>query len=369
MSVYRRKYRIKGVEHTSKFYTVEFTSPAGRLIRKSTKCTNRRAAEAKETELRQTIEGTHAGLVDPKEARRPLTEHIEEFATHLLSDLHRDPDYCRIAKSRLTLLANEAGWRRFSDVSLASFESWRRSQADAKRGGRKPKAKTINQFLDTARRFLNWAKKQGKVKFNPLLDADKAKVIDNRNYRRAGTPDEIGKLINAVSGDRQRFYRWAVYVPLRRESHGQLTWGDVHEADARPWVAIRAETIKDRKYIPLPLRADVAEMMKTWRAELGPKDSDRVFPNIPRVRDIEADLKLAGVTFKDEKGTRRLDLHAFRKTALLWMRQAGVTLEDAAAILQHKDIRTTKRYYDEEPDPMTLKVVEKMPGLPNGGES
>jgi site-specific recombinase XerD len=372
MSVYRRKYKVKRkgqvIEGVSRFYTVEFTDPDGNLVRKSTKCTTRRAAEAAEVEMRKSAEGVHAGLVDPAEARRPIGEQIDEFTQFLLKELHRDADYCRITNSRLTLLAKDAGWRRLADVNLPSFESWRRSQGETKRHGRTPKPKTINQFLDIARRFMDWAVKRGKARGNPLKNAEKASVVDNRNYRRAGTHEEFGKLLKAVEGDRKRFYRWAVYVPLRRESHGQLTWGDIHESDKRPWVAIRAETIKDRKYIPLPLRADVAAMMKAWRAELKPKETDRVFPNIPRVRDMEADFKKAGVVFKDAKGLRRLDLHAFRKTALKWMKQAGVTLEDAAAILQHKDIRTTKRYYDEEPDPMALDVVEKMPSIPEGGE-
>jgi integrase len=367
MSVYRRKYKIKGKGGTSRFYTVEFTGPDGKLVRKSTRCTNRRAAEAVEVELRHTAEGSHAGLVDPKEARRAIDDQIDEFVGHLLTDLHRDADYCRITKSRLRLLSREAGWRRLADVSLGTFESWRRAQKEVTRHGRKPKPKTVNQFLDSARRFLNWAKKRGKVKFNPLLDADKAQVDDNRNYRRAGTLEEFGKLIATTAGDRNRFYRWALYVPLRRRTHGELTWADVCERAKPPYVAIRAETIKDKKHIALPLRADVAMMMADWRMELNPRPSDLVFPNLPTIREIEADLKAAGVVFKDEAGKHRLDLHAFRKTAVRWMRQAGVPIEDAAAILQHKDIRTTKRYYDEEPDPRSLNVVEKMPGLPESG--
>lgn len=363
MSVYRRKYKLNGKIHQSQNYTVEFRTPAGLLIRKTTKCTSRRAAEAIETTMRHEHELGYAGIVDSAEAKRDIHLVIDEFIGHLLTGLRRNADYCRIAKSRLTLLAKETGWRRLADVTLATFESWRRSQATVKRLGRKPKPKTINQFLDISRRFMDWAVRQHKVKHNPLKDAEKASTTDNPHYRRAATTDEFAKLLKAVRGDRLYFYRWAIFVPLRRGSHEQLTWGDVHESAAKPWVAIRAETIKDRKYIPLPLRADVAEMMRAWRHGIKPKASDRVFSHVPTAREIETDLKSAGVAFKDEKGERRLDLHAFRKTAVLWMKTAGVSLEDAAAILQHKDIRTTKRYYDEEPDPMALDVVEKMPAM------
>lgn len=364
MSVYRRKYKSNGKDLTSPRYTVEFRTPDGKLVRKSTKCTTRRAAEAMETKLRSEYESGYAGLVDSAEAKRDIDGVIDEFVGHLLTVLHRDADYCRIAKSRLKLLCKEAGWRRLADVTLGGFESWRHSQATVKRSGRKPKPKTINQFLDIARRMLEWAKKQHKIKVNPLADAEKAKIADNPHYRRAATTEEFGKLLAAVKGDRNKFYRWAIYVPLRRATHEQMTWADVHESDERPWVAIRAETIKDRKYIPLPLRADVAAMLKDWRQDRKPKPSERLFPEVPTLEEIREDLESAGVKFSDDKGMRRLDLHAFRKTALRWMKQAGVSIEDAAAILQHKDIRTTQRYYDEEPDPMTLGVVEKMPSIP-----
>jgi site-specific recombinase XerC len=371
MSVYRRQYKTAKKSGKSRFYSVEFRTPDGTLVRKSTRCTSKRAAEAMETRLRGEHESVHVGITSPAESKRDIKLQVDEFVAYLLTDLHRDADYCRIAKSRLLLMASEAGWRRLRDVSLVSFESWRRTQDTVKRLGRKPKPKTINQFLDIARRFLVWAKRRGKIKNNPLLDAEKASIADNPNYRRAGTLEEFSKLLEAVKGDpdRQRFYRWAIYVPLRRATHKALTWGDLHERDARPWVAIRAETIKDRKYIPLPLRADVATMLRDWRVELGPKSSDKLFPNVPTLKEIQVDLAAAGVKFSDEKGLHRLDLHAFRKTALRWMRRAGVPLEDAAAILQHKDIRTTKRYYDEEPDAMSLDVVEKMPGIPEGGKS
>ncbi len=364
MSVYRRKYKTAKQSGTSRYYTVEFRTPDGTLVRKSTKCVSRRAAEAMETKLRGEYESGHAGITSSAESKRDIKLQIDEFISHLLTDLHRDADYCRIAKSRLLLMASEAFWRRLSDVSLASFEAWRRLQDTAKRSGRSPKPKTINQFLDIARRFLGWAKRRGKIKHNPLADAEKARIADNPHYRRAATEDEFTKLLDAVDGDRHKFYRWAIYVPLRRASHEQLTWADVHEGEAKPWVAIRAETIKDRKYIPLPLRADVAAMLKAWRKEIHPKPGDRLFPDVPTLAEIKEDLEAADVKFSDEKGMRRLDLHAFRKTALRWMKRAGVSIEDAAAILQHKDIRTTKRYYDEEPDPMSLDVVEKMPGLP-----
>lgn len=323
-----------------------------------------------ETRLRAEYESGHAGITSNAESKRDIKLQIDEFIAYLLTDLGRSPDYCRIAKSRLLLMVSEAGWRRLSDITLRSFESWRRTQDKAKRLGRRPKPKTVNQYLDTARRFLNWAKRQSKIKHNPLADAEKARVTDNPHYRRAGTMDEFTKLLQAVTNhpDRYRFYHWALYVPLRRATHAALTWGDIHEADTRPWVAIRAETIKDRKYIPLPLRSDVAAMMVAWRGSIQPAAKDRVFKYVPTARDIEVDLKAADVKFSDEKGLHRLDLHAFRKTALKWMKQAGVSIEDAAAILQHKDIRTTKRYYDEEPDAMSLDVVEKMPALPARGK-
>lgn len=352
MSVYRRNYKIKGKSGTSRFYTVEFTDPEGKLIRKSTKCTTKRAAEAMELQLRQEAEQGYAGITDSSQAKRPLAGVIDEFIDHLEVSLKRDTDYCRIAGHRLRRLMDECGWRRLRDITVQSFENWRS-------GATKIKAKTVNQYLDIARRFCGWAKKQGKLSRNPLIEVEKAVVIDNPTYRRSATPEELQKLLASVSEERARFYLFVIYTPLRRDTLEALTWGDLHLNDAKPWIQIRGETSKSRRAERSPLRMSLAEALR----KVCGKSDELVFPNPPTIDDLRNDLAAAGIPFDDGKGGRRLDLHAFRRTAIKLMKQAGVPLEEAAAILHHKDIRTTRKYYDDAIDPVSVDAVERMPEL------
>lgn len=359
MSVRRRKYCRDGKQLTSRFYNVRFTAPDGQLIRRTTKCTGRRAAERAEQELRAQIECGQVGIIDSKEAHRPIMDQIDLFVSYLSDQLHRDSMYCYTAGQRLKRMAAEAGWRRISDISLSSYEDWRQDAAKMKWRGRLPKPKTLNQFLDIARRFLGWACQMGKVKQNPLKNAEKARVIDNPTYRRAATKDEMVRLLASVPAERARFYRFVLYVPLRRATIKQLVWGDLHLDAAQPWIAIRGETSKSREFERSPVRREIADDLKDMRGKA--KDSELVFEHVPTAEEIEEDLIGAGLSFKDTNGNRRLDLHAFRKTAIKWMKDAGVPLEQAALILHHKDIRTTRKYYNEEPDPVTINAVDKMP--------
>lgn len=59
---------------------------------------------------------------------------------------------------------------------------------------------------------------------------------------------------------------------------------------------------------------------------------------------IRADLAAAGVPF-DIDGKKRADLHSFRRTAIKWMVDAGVPVQTAAQLFQHRSVRTTIQHY------------------------
>jgi integrase len=369
MSVFRRKYRnSKGEEVVSPYFSYWFQTADKRVCRGSTKMRDRRSAEAREREIRTQEEQHESGLKVRGEDKKTFEQHVDEFVAYLKNDLGRSEMYCYTAGQRLKRMALEAGWRNLRQITLRNFEDWRREAAKtpgAKRTpwrGRKPGAKTLNQYLDVARRFMGWAKKRGKVRHNQLVDAEHQKVIDNNDYRRAGTPDELSKALALCDPYQKRFWRFAVYMPLRRRTLKALLWGDSHEADSDPWMAIRGEIVKGGRFLRLPLRRDIAEMLKEWRAELNPSNGDNIFPRVPDMDEWRSILEKAGVPF-DYGGRRRWDLHAMRKTAIAWMQAAGVPLAEAMIMLGHKDQRTTAKYYAEAPDPRTIKAVEKMPGL------
>ncbi|MFO0879493.1 MAG: hypothetical protein U0840_19265 [Gemmataceae bacterium] len=65
-------------------YVTEFTGPDGK--RQSTKgYRDRQSTRQKASQLERVIERNEVGLIDPYEehSRRPLTDHMEDFANHL----------------------------------------------------------------------------------------------------------------------------------------------------------------------------------------------------------------------------------------------------------------------------------------------
>lgn len=359
MSVYRRKYRVKGVERMSRYYTAEFTTPSGRLVRKSTYCTNKAKARAYEARLQLDEMSAHAGQIPKSEANRAITQHIAEFVAYLRDELKLSAKYAAVSSLRLTRMADETLWQRLGDITLRTFETWRK---EARWHDRPLTGKTLNQFLAILSRFLIWAKKRGRIQFNPLTDAERVEARDNPDYRRDATADELARILAVLSGDELRFWGFVIYCPLRRRTLESLRWSDVHEADAQPWISVRGETIKGKKAIHLPLRRELADMLGRWRSEIDPKPTAILFAAVPDMRRWRRVLDKAGVEF-DRGGIHRLDLHALRRTFANFMRIAGVRIEDTAAMLGHRDINTTRKYYSTRPDPMTVEAVGKMPKL------
>ena len=74
------------------------------------------------------------------------------------------PEKIRVGKDRMYVynidrhickLIDECGWQRLRDVTPASFERWRRSQATEPR--------TLNQYLADLSALFNWLKRRGQV--------------------------------------------------------------------------------------------------------------------------------------------------------------------------------------------------------------
>lgn len=53
--------------------------------------------------------------------------------------------------------------------------------------------KTANEYLNVARAFLNWLKRQGRISVNPLEGVIKVDVRGRQQKRRAVTQEELEK--------------------------------------------------------------------------------------------------------------------------------------------------------------------------------
>lgn len=385
MSVYRRKYKTKGGEsRQSRYFTIEVTRPDGTLHREYTKLTDRKSAVTREAQIRVGVERGTVGLVDPfKEHRskalfsapdpenpeRKVLGLFEQYEDYLVQTMKRDEFYAYVIKVRLQRAASGAAWLVLSDVTVAGFQAWLKVAAVTKHKGRLPKAKTLNQYADAVRGFVGWCRQGGLCPDNPFAGFPKATVVDNNRYRRAGTPEEVEKLLAAASPYNARFYRFVLYAHIRQDTIKHLRWHHLHLAKSPAWGETPGEFTKSRKAEKFAVRASLAVELRAWKKQTGAGEEDLVFPAVPDIDQFRADLAKAGVPFADAKGLRRLDLHALgRKTAVRMYKRAGVSLEEASRALHHKDLKTTKKHYDDdEADQRLSDAVEKLPDFGSKG--
>jgi integrase len=105
---------------------------------------------------------------------------------------------------------------------------------------------------------------------------------------------------------------------------------------------------------------EIAQELRAERKRTRAKTDAPIFPSPPTLDDFRA----AGVAFEVAKGRGRLDFHALRRTLIKIAKRAGLSLDQASLLLGHRDLRTTRKYYDEDTvNPDLGDSVERLPSL------
>jgi integrase len=354
MSIYRRKLP-NGKK--AKTYTAEFRY-AGCLYRQGGFISREIAKDWCSVERTRLQRGERG--VSKDQVHKFVAPLIEEF-TGRLTHQGRDSMYVYTTGKRLTRLATDCGWLQIVHIKVESLNAWVASRP--KWRGKLITNRTIRQFIDTAREFGAWLHRPKRLlNANPLEDMERPTATPNTFYRRSATMDEIQRLVAHAPKDRQRFYMFLLYSPLRMKAIKGLVWDDLRLDLERPVVQVRAEIDKNRKGQQLPLRLDVAQSLRLARGKA--RGGDKVFPAVPTMDDLRSDLVAAGVPFSDAKGNRRLDRHAFRRTLISFMKSAGVSMDVAHQALGHRDKRTTEKWYDDSlANAPISNAMESLPGI------
>lgn len=351
-------YRQKSSSGRSKRFTAEFVY-AGKRYRRGGFPDRETAKFWVDSESLKLRRGA-VGYIKPM-LKAKVLPLVEQFIFSLRNK-GRDTEYCYTTLKRLTRLTNDCGWQLLGDVTQASLEHW--MQTAQKWRSRVLVAKTKNQYLDAAVQFGAWLcdKRQSKLPSNPLDGSIALREIHNDRYRRAGTLDELNKLLGVAAKPRRICYIFRIYSPMRSGTVKKLTWRMMH-LDAEWPFATTPDVInksgRDEKH---PIRLDVAQQLRAMRGIA--KADDLVFPNAPTLDDLKTDLKAAGIPFCDSAKLRRLDLHSFRKTLVRLAKDSGLSIDQASLILQHRDIRTTRKHYDDDlVEPNLAAAIERLPAI------
>ncbi len=334
------KSRAKpGLYKRGNVWWMRYTDHRGKKVRKSAS-TDERVAFKMLGDSLEAVEKMRGGMMaaDPTETKRPITEHVTEYAGNL-ERLGRDDKYRSNVETRLTMAIEAQRWSRLSDCTPASITAYLTELA-AK--GRTPK--TVNDHRADLSAFFGWCVKQGRTEANPCATIDKTADQRDRTRRALSVP-EIKTLLAKTPEPRRLVYLFLVYTGLRRAEAAALRWGHLHLDSLNRYVELPASITKSGKAETVPLVDAVADALTAARADAG--DGEPVFRRIPKISRFYSDLKAAGIDRQDERG-RKVVLHSLRHSLATMLAASGVPMPVAQRIMRHRDIRLTAEVYTDE---------------------
>jgi len=342
-TLYRPKRWRNGKRVVSRLYSAKIRVAGERRI----SCialgvSDRQVAEEKARQIVQEREKELAGLLPPKSQREAaqasLAKQIQEFTGDLKAK-GRNSQYIDETENKLELLSAECGWRCLKDVTAGAFIAWRSRQ--------KKSPKTLNEYLASAKGFLNWmVKPQGRLAANPLASVGKVETRGREvRPRRAYADDELQALLN-VAGKYRLPCLMSALTGIRHGELSELCWGDLNLSAEKPSVLVRASVSKNHKQACLPLHPALLAELAAFR----PADAsagDMVFAGrMPHSVAFNALLKKAGITKRDTQG-RVVDFHSLRHTFCTNLHRAGVSQREAMELMRHNDPRLTATTYTD----------------------
>ena len=340
-SCYSGRYRLAG----------EFQDTTVRL-----EVSDKQAAESKLRKLVQELEREGEGLIPVKKLRdglqMPFSGLVEEYVAEL-NRLGRNEKYVKGVRKQLETLAAGCSWRTVKDVSADSFLKWRQRQ--------KLTAKTLNEYLISASALMKWAEQLERVASNPLRHVTRIESSADPTFTRRSLTDEDLRNLLRVSGPRALIYLVAIKTGLRRGELVKLEWRDAHLDGPEPFLLVRASTTKNGKLAPIPIDEELAAALRLHRNG-GAESMDRLFPVIPRVPVLQADLVAAGVDPIDAAG-KRVDFHALRMIFQMRLTLNGVSPRVTQEAMRHSDMKLTSKTYTDAGMLPTRAAICSLPPL------
>jgi integrase len=247
--------------------------------------------------------------------------------------------------------------------------------------GLESSARTRDTYRAAALGLFNWLVKKDRIDRNPLEKTTKPKG-DAVRVRRALTPEQLQAVLDVtrrrpvdefslirhgkrkgemgelqphvrerlvmMGRERALIYKMAIYTGLRRGEIAALKPCHLHlDAAPYPYVNLPGPETKNKEDARLLLVPSFAEELRQWIADARRLLDDPLFSvRNEMVKTLKADLKAAGIPFKDERG-RQVDFHALRMTADTMLGIAGVPARVRQLFMRHSDIRLTLQTYDD----------------------
>ena len=169
---------------------------------------------------------------------------------------------------------------------------------------------------DEIRRLLTAAAER------PLREAMTIRHGPHKGELKAKVRDEVADQLILLGRERALIYKMLILTGLRKGELAAMRWSDLHLDGPNPLLRVRAEIAKNARSAALPIRADLVDDLKAWRATVG--GEGRVFTVASGIdRIFKRDLAAANIPAKDADG-RVVDVHKLRHTTASYLASAGV---------------------------------------------
>lgn len=219
----------------------------------------------------------------------------------------------------------------------------------------KPKAKTVNFFLQTVKAFFKDEIIKGHLDKSPVDHIKNLKADEKRPDFY--TQEEINKFFKQEMPDYLRnSFLGFLHTGMRFEELANLTWNDVDLSKkllhVRPKGTFKTKTFNSQRSIPM--NKTLQELLKVLCTK---KQSDYVFCSSEGSKLRERRLldqckkiaKAAGIT-------SRVYIHKFRHTFASHLVQKGVRIEVIQKLLGHASIQDTMIYAHLKPEQLHSEV-------------
>lgn len=337
------------------------------------------------------------GLIDSfdEALKTPIAEAVAEFVASVKA-LGRSERYLQQLEARINAVIGGTGATRLHELNAVKVERYLAREGEGEDG---ISGTTRAEYITSIKSLTRWAFENRKLPHDPLanLKRPSRKAIEPVHLRRALSPEEAAKLLDAaerrplielqtirtgknkgkpmarvspraeakakrLGRERRLAYLVAFFSGLRRGEIRALQWGDIVLDSMPARILLRAKTTKSKRADSLPLHPQLtAALIAARPAELAPVA--RVLRTVPDMKAFRADLKLAGIAYKDERGYA--DFHALRVSNSTMLASSGVSPRAQQALMRHTDPRTTSKIYTDERLLPLASELAKVPSLPN----
>lgn len=305
-----------------KIYHCWFYDAQRNVVRKSTGCTDRRAAAG----VRQRLEReAQAGGVAPQETVADALSHfLENDAKQLSAGSERAHGFRSLHLGRLL---GRIPLGRLHRDDLTAYVKRRAAGELPDHAPAHPR--TIKAELETLRRVLGLAKLRGRLAADPK-DLMPALKVPKAGKRRWLTEDEYRDLLGLLRPPWALWLTIAVYTGARREEVGALLWEDVDLQRKSLHVRGDKTTRSDRH---VPLARPLYEALRAVRKPSG--------PIVGRWHRCSATMHRLCAKL----GIAPASPHDLRRTFASWMLQRGVPERAIADLLGHRGTQLVREVY------------------------